>query len=93
MLGLCIHIYVMVLPNKLHPFFESLVVVCTLGVTLNNVHILKYTQVTEVGGFCEIYRCHDAEQKVDERDRHPMGSKDYHPLQAVCSFSESSREH
>ena len=53
---------------------------------------LEVTQVTEVGGFCKIYRCHDAEQKVDERDRHPMGSKDYHPLQAVCSFSEYSRE-
>jgi len=28
-------------------------------------------------------QCHDAEQKLDERERHPISSKDPHPLQPV----------
>lgn len=35
---------------------------------------------------CANFRCYDAEQKLDERDRHPINIKELHSFQPV-SFS------
>jgi E1A/CREB-binding protein len=36
-------------------------------------------------------RCHDAEQMLDEKERHPISSKDPHPLQPVLHYTRSTQ--
>lgn len=36
-------------------------------------------------------RCHDAERMLDEKERHPISSKDPHPLQPVLDYTRSTQ--